>query len=209
MKTNYEFDPTVVALLESLRKVPERNPQIAAGRRAAFLVDAKNFVQNTPPASKTFPVAWYKIFFTPVQLSPSFKFSLTILLVMGILSGVGVFGVAAAQSSLPNELLYPIKTLSEDVRLDLTNEASTRMALDMEFSNRRVDEILATLQTDTLPPPVVMTRLTKQLESALENAASLPDTQAAPALLKIGDQLRNNAKKLDQMQLTRPDQGQQ
>ena len=209
MKTNYEFDPTVVTLLESLRNVPERNPQIAAGRRAAFLTEAKIYVQNTSPAGKPFPMAWYKRFFAPVQMSPSFKFSLTILLVIGILSGAGVLGVAAAQSSLPNELLYPIKTLSEDVRLDLTSEASTRLALDMEFSNRRVDEILATLQTDTLPPPVVMTRLTNQLESALENAASLPDTQAAPALLDIEKQLRIHAQKLSQMQINRPNPGQQ
>jgi hypothetical protein len=209
LKTNSEFDPTVVALLERLRNVPERNPQIAVGRRAAFLTEAKIFAQNASPASNPFPMAWYKKLFTPVQMSPSFKFSLTILLVIGILSGAGVFGVAAAQNSLPNELLYPIKTLSEDLRLDLTSEASTRLALDMEFSNRRVDEILATFQTDTLPPPVVMARLTNQLESALENAASLPDTQAAPALLEIGNKLRIHAQKLNQMQLSRPNPGQQ
>ena len=208
MKTNHEFDPTIVALLVSLRKVPERNPQIAAGMRAAFLVEANSFVQNTQPVRKPFFIGWYKKLFMPVQISPTFKFSLTILLVIGILVGAGTLSVAAAQNSLPNEVLYPIKTLSEDIRLDLTNEATTRSSLDMEFSNRRVDEILTILQTDRLPPPIVMIRLTNQLESALENAVSLPDTQAAPALQKIGIQLRALTQKLDQMQLTRPNHGQ-
>ncbi len=57
------------------------------------------------------------------------------------LLGSGTGTVLASQGSLPGDLLYPVKTTSESVRLAFAVTASREARLHAEFLDRRVDEL--------------------------------------------------------------------
>lgn len=71
-------------------------------------------------------------------------------LVFRLLTGLTVFmllfmstfgAVSASQGSLPGEPLYTVKRVSENVQYTFTLNPANRMKLNVEFSNRRLDEI--------------------------------------------------------------------
>jgi len=56
-----------------------------------------------------------------------------------LLSGGGA--AAASQNSLPGDVLYPIKNLTEDVRLAVTMDQKAKANLNIEFAQKRIEEI--------------------------------------------------------------------
>ncbi len=197
MKTNSDIDTIIISLLASLRNVPQREPRQAARTRAQFLQEANQFIQEKPIHGPSF---WLRMISIP-QLTPAFKFSL-VLLIVGILLGAGTLGVVEAQQSLPGQVLYPLKTWSEDLRLSLQNEPTEKINLGLEFSNRRVDEMLSLLEHGNVPTPAVLEHLNHQLDSTLATAAGLSDTQTEIALVTISQELHRRTRQLDQAQLS-------
>ena len=74
------------------------------------------------------------------------KYVLNILVVvligMTALFGGGAAVVLAAQDSMPDEALYPVKTLSEDARLSFTASDQMQLDLILDYTDRRISEIL-------------------------------------------------------------------
>jgi len=98
------------------------------------------------------------------------------------LAGMGG-GVVLATDSLPGDLLYGVKLLSEDVRLVLTPDPADRAGLAMDFVALRVQEMARLAQQGEDVPGAVVTRLTRQMEQAMvEIARARPEE--APALLE-------------------------
>ena len=65
-------------------------------------------------------------------------------LVVALAAGVDGISTAAAQS-IPGDILYPVKIVSEDLRLRLAAQPSERMSLEALYAQRRVDEVLRLL----------------------------------------------------------------
>ena len=108
-------------------------------------------------------------------------------LVAVVLAVVVLFGgsgatVAAAQGSLPDQALYPVKTWSEDTLLSLPNSAQTRLQYVLNFSDRRVEEMTRLLAAGQSIPAEVETRLQNELDQVLELVAGMDDTQAMQQL---------------------------
>lgn len=132
-----------------------------------------------------------------------FNFAMTILLVLGLFLGSGSATLAMAQTSMPDEALYPLKIWSEDSRLRWGETDQDRLQLMIEFNNRRMEEIRTMLQNGQVPPEAVLTRTQNQLEYALRLAAGLPEEESTPALLRLQDHLQLQLQVM--MQLRLPD----
>jgi len=122
----------------------------------------------------------------------------TILLVASLILGGGGITVAAAQSSLPDQALYPVKTWSEDVRTELTNNEQNRMELALTYASRRAEEMQMMLRAGQVPPESLLTRMQSEIDSALRLAAAKPDQDVAPALDQIRERLQENNQVLQQ-----------
>jgi hypothetical protein len=98
------------------------------------------------------------------------------------LAGMGG-GVVLAADSLPGDVLYGVKLLSEDVRLALTPDPADRAELALAFVSLRVQEMARLAQRGEDVPGAVVTRLTRQMEQAMvEIARAQPEE--APSLLQ-------------------------
>jgi hypothetical protein len=72
------------------------------------------------------------------------RFALALVVALLSLGG----GVAAAQTSLPDSFLYPLKRMSEDVRLRLASSPAQRARLHLDFAATRSAEILALVSSE-------------------------------------------------------------
>ena len=90
--------------------------------------------------------------------------------------GAGVTA-AAAQSSLPNEALYPVKLLIEEVQWGSTQGPEAQIDVQLDHAQQRVREMVQLADRGVAIPADVPTRLQTQLQAALQIAAQLDDQQ--------------------------------
>ncbi len=107
-----------------------------------------------------------------------------VLAVVVFFGGSGVT-VYAAQDSLPDQTLYPVKTWSEDAMLSLTGSALVRLDYVLNFSDRRVVEIEGLLAAGKPIPVGVEIRFQNQLNLALDLVAGMDDAQALQQLQQV------------------------
>lgn len=92
---------------------------------------------------------------------------------------VGVTGVAAAaQSALPGDLLYPIKTVTEDTRLALADGATEKGRMHLAFARARLAEVESGL--DRLTAEQMQDTLARLDEDAVAGANLLLADGADP-----------------------------
>jgi hypothetical protein len=130
----------------------------------------------------------------------------TLFVALGLVFGGGGAALAASQSALPDEALYPVKTWSEQVQLQLAGDDEDKVQLMNTFTNRRMEEIRTMLQAGEQVPEPVMTRLEYQLQYMLQLAAGQPEGQSEQALLQLRDQLRIQEQLMQQLLLGEGDQ---
>lgn len=188
-------DTEIIDQLASLQSVQERDPRRAANRRRLFLAEAEQ-LKSTVSKPALFRLITWKGLFYPIKLRPRREGVSMLNIVMLIALGFGVvFGgsgitVAAAQGSMPDDVLYPVKLLSEQVRLRIAEDASEEAQLATEFANRRVEEIRTMLQTGMVPDETVVVRLQEQLETCLMLAVRLSQPESVNVLVQLQEQLR-------------------
>jgi hypothetical protein len=125
----------------------------------------------------------------------------TLLVALGLVFGGGGAALAASQSAMPDEALYPVKTWSEQVQLQLAGDDEEKIQLMNAFTNRRMEEIRTMLQAGKQIPEPVMTRLEQQLQYMLRLAAGQSEDKSEQALLQIRNQLQNQTQLMQQLQL--------
>ncbi len=108
---------------------------------------------------------------------------ISVITILGLLLG-GTGTVYASQDSLPTDVLYPVKVLTEEVRLELAADPQVEMNLLLGYAQRRVDEIAALVEEGVIPPDATMTRLNLQLQQALQLASEMDDAAMTQALLQ-------------------------
>lgn len=219
--TGNPFEAEIIQALEGLRQVPPRDPQKAARGREQFmsLVNASarsgHLTQRsiseraitTGPAKRL--IGWIE----RITQSPFKKerFAMiptlaTILVSLALLfSGAGAT-VFAAQDSLPDDVLYPVKTWSEDLRLELASAPATQIELALNFANRRMAEIGGLTAEGLTVPAQVTERWQHQVEFALGLAAGQPEEALEPLLLRIREHLRTQDQLLTQLRQHQPDE---
>lgn len=124
----------------------------------------------------------------------------SLVVVFSLLFGGAGATVYAAQGSMPDEALYGVKLLSEDVRLSLAGSTEAQIDLLMEYADRRNAEILAlkfaheTALENAGEETVlkVTNRYQEQVFHALELAGELQDEAMVDALAVIGVHIRKH-----------------
>jgi hypothetical protein len=125
----------------------------------------------------------------------------TILISASLVLGGGGLTVAAAQNSQPDQLLYGVKMLTEQVQMSLTDSPEAQYQLSLSFTTQRAEEVRKTFEAGNVPAEALQTRYQDQIEQTLRLALSLGEDQVAPALNQVETQLQNQAKALSQLQM--------
>jgi hypothetical protein len=168
MKNQQELDPIVKDKLNLLDPVQPRDSQAAERGRSRYLSEAKGMTVTFTGRERL--TLWMNNFiqiFRRKERSPMLTTFISILLAFTALLGSGVT-VVAAQSSQPNDWLYPLKTLSEDACYPLIPGDQNHFNLSLIYADRRMAEIQTSFENGEIPAQAVVERLHTHLQTAFE-----------------------------------------
>jgi hypothetical protein len=187
--------PELEKYIASLQAVPERNPARAAKTKAGFLAEAARMrAAVSKPADSRLN---RKATFGKERIA-MWKIAGALLLAVGLVAvGGGSGTVAAAQGSMPDDVLYPVKIWSEDVRLWAEGDSLAKMDLALEFADRRAEELVHQADSGLPMGEEVLDRLVEQDDLAMILAAQAGDAEAAAALDKVRERLENHERALE------------
>lgn len=223
-----ELDPKLQQQLQQLRDVPGRDPGAAASTRSRYLAMARRVAVERRTANRLEQMNvlrqkqrtavsetpflrlkdWIGSMILPLQRKERFSMIsvfATIAIVLGLVFGGAGATVYAAQDSQPGEVLYNVKTISEDVRLELTTDTQTKFQLALALANRRALEIGTLIQEGELVPPVIATRLQSHMQLALNLAAGMDGDEQTVALLALQRQIQDQDRVMGQTRTNAPD----
>ena len=188
------LETTLRPRLETLRVEAHQRPETAARGRAAYLAQVQALQPPTSVQSNRFAQLTQWIFHP--QRPAWVQAVIVLLLVTALVFGSKGVTVYAAQSSLPGESFYPVKTLSEDTRLNWASTPEAHLNLLLTFISRRVEEISLLQQAGRDIPTETLERLDNQVEDALQLSGSLPDQPLVAALTRLQKSLRSGEENL-------------
>ena len=184
-----------------LRSAPPIDPQVLAAEKSKFLLQGESLRQSLiPRSSEEYTERENRRLetFRRGRRLPLFKAMVVSILVLIFLVGSSIT-VYAAQSSLPGEPLYTIKSWSEDVRLSMTFSTKAKLNLTLDYTNRRVDEISRMAASGKAMNNQFSERLQNELDNALELATQLDDPQMQNALGNIKKQAENQGMTIEEL----------
>jgi hypothetical protein len=209
------LDPRLVELLDQLRATPPRNPEAEAGSRARFLAELESLALPIPSESPWSRLTrrldnWRNDHHEMEEIEMSFpkaRLAFTaiavIIIVFVFLSSGSALTVLAAQSALPGDALYPVKTTLEQTRLSLAQGGANRAQLQLEFAERRLGEIEGLIAEGRYHN---ISAATLEFETYIKNAIAELDTvsradpaRAASLMLQISETLSRYAVTLGSM----------
>jgi uncharacterized membrane protein YgcG len=191
MKDQNKLERTIIERLDEIKPVPARDPQTAARARAQFLnqaVSASEFQRHKGQRS----------IFRKEQFA--MNTILSVFVIASLLFGGGAT-VNAAQNDLPNEPLYGVKILSEDVGLRFQNDPQEKVSDLMALVQTRVQEMTRLIDSGQTPPESVELRLEQHIQQALQICTTMDDPTLEQTLLQIRDQLRQRDQDMDQLRI--------
>lgn len=186
MKKKDDWYPDLISRLAELKSVPPRDPHTAANGRARYLADVAKTLPPVSPAGVKRHKDW-SVFSGKEQYAMKAVISIVVALVMLVGGGVTV---AAAQDDLPDQALYPVKTLTEDVRLWLNTDPTTEVDILMDLVATRVRELNDMVALGKTPPAGVTSRMEKHIQQAIHTAARMDGEAMQGALIQIHTNLR-------------------
>lgn len=136
-------------------------------------------------------------------------FSILTALVVAVAVVFGGAGATAyaAQESLPDQALYPVKIYTEELRLNLAADPEGQINLLLNFADQRVDEIAALLSKGEPVSQEVQERFQQQMENTLKVAAGLDDENMVKYMAMIQLRAYQQLRIMEQVQLKNPGQG--
>jgi Domain of unknown function (DUF5667) len=183
-----KFDDHLEELFNKMRTVSPLDPQVVAEERAKFLAQGEQLRAAGAHSSGSKQLGWFG------SLALAFRknqpMSVWSALIAAVITVAVVFGgasatVYAAQGSLPDQALYPVKTWSEDTHLALVGSAQEQLNLTLDYTDRRVSEIAKLLEMGKPLDDQVEQRYANELQAALQIAAGMDDAPMAQALVQI------------------------
>ena len=183
MKNN-EINPKLKKQLESLQDVPSRGLQESHAGRESFLAQAKTHKPYVPPPQKQTRRGRSK---QRRSWLPRLVTIFAVLLVA--LSSLGGT-IYAAQASGPDDLLYGVKTLTEEIQVNLETDPEDKLDLYVSFAGRRLQEIQAQVDAGEEVSEKALELLEKHTQKMLEQAAKMDDKGVENALRQIEENLQ-------------------
>ena len=125
-----------------------------------------------------------------------------------VLGGIGITG-AAAQSSIPGDALYAVKTSIEQTRLSLARDAGNRAQMKMAFAEERLNEIDALIKEgrfrEVAPAVLAFEANINSAILELETLAKADPARAGQLALEITAALSRYAQTLSDLVVQVPD----
>jgi uncharacterized membrane protein YgcG len=208
-----DVDPQLEKLIGLLRPTPPRSPQAVEQNRLKFLAEVDNLT-----GAEGIPSHKQKIYQFQSKEKTNMngfkpKFALTTLFVIATLF-VFLFGgtgltVYAAQSALPGDALYPVKTSLEQTRLSLTSEADRVAQLHLSLAQKRLEEIEGLIKEGRYDQVgKTSAEFERQIQLAVEALKSLANqnpARAAELTTQMMAELSAYTKALTSMLVSLPD----
>lgn len=181
---NQEINPELKRMLESLQDTPERDLQSIHVGRENYLAQLRNLKPrrraSRKPARQGTPLgrrAWVT------------RFAAVAAVIMVALSSLGGT-IYAAQAAQPDDLLYGIKTLTEQVQIRLEGDPEDKLDLYVHFANRRMQEIQNQLAAGEVVSGKALDLLEEHTQKMMEQAAQLDESGINKALRQIEENLQ-------------------
>jgi uncharacterized membrane protein YgcG len=185
--------------IESIKEIPPRNDQASRAGRAAFLEEGAKYRSEFTEGEKHPLGESLLALFRTAFFSPAFKPVAALVLAMVLFLGAAATTVYAAQESLPDQALYPVKIWSEDARLSMSVSAQSRLEFALDFSDRRLSEMAGLQAAGESIPESLENRYQTELQMALELAAGMDDPQALQLLVMVHQRAKNQVQPMQQI----------
>ena len=137
MTEKKSIDPKLRAELHLLDSMPERDPQAIAQGRAQFLTQAQSLTAPVSVKPNRRHNTWIQSIFAKKESKSMFTAIASFIVALTLAFGGAGATVYAAQDSLPNDFLYPVKTFSEDFQLAFQNDDFDELTLLGLFADRQ------------------------------------------------------------------------
>ncbi len=98
---------------------------------------------------------------------------------------LGASSVELSARTVPGNFLYPVKILTERVRFALTSDPDERVELRITFSERRLDEVVKTLQEGQGADRELISAMLEEARAAFDVAAKLPESKSSAYKARI------------------------
>lgn len=200
MKNN-EINPELKKKLESLQNVPSRGLQNSHAGREGFLAQAKTHKPYQPP-----PQQQAKRGRSTRRRSWLHRLAAVFAVLLVALSSLGGT-IYAAQASGPEDLLYGVKTLTEEVQVALETDPEDKLDLYVFFANRRLQEIQAQIDAGEEVSEKALNLLEKHTQKMLEQTAEMGEKGLGNALRQIETNLQKQNQMMTQMGKEHPQGG--
>lgn len=109
----------------------------------------------------------------------------TLIIVATLLFGGTGATVAAAQSAQPDDLLYPVKLITEEITVSLSGSPEGKVKNEMNRLERRSQELNMELDEDGEVEDEVTDSLIEQLDETIDSTENLDRQNQMEALLRI------------------------
>lgn len=210
-----DLDPVLKRMLTAYGNIPARIEESARRTREKFLMEIGNvLLEPTLPRSAVrrssqAPARFYDLvrlrkIGLPAFANPMILRRLVMILIAAaiVFSGAGVT-VHASSSSLPGDAIYPLKTMVENARVNLTIDSGSRARLYLDYAGRRLSEIRSLINeeryTDLARAAEEYERNILKALSAVDRLSQSDSARAASLRVEISAVLRAYTETLSQM----------
>lgn len=181
---NHEINPDLKRQLDSLQEVPERELRASHTGRENYLAQVRRLKPRQPRAHSATRQPR-----TAPRRSWAARFATIAAIFLIALSSLGGT-VYAAQAAGPDDLLYDVKTLTEEIQVSLESDPEEKLDLYVSFANRRLQEIQAQVAAGEEVSQKALDLLEKHTEKMIEQAANLGGLGLDKALTQIEENLQ-------------------
>ncbi|MBI5021768.1 MAG: hypothetical protein HZB59_10040 [Ignavibacteriales bacterium] len=156
----------LLMLVEKIQAVPQPEPAPEA-ISAALITIGQQLANRTidQKASNTYRKKHKIISFLNIFQRPKLLWALNATFVLLII----VFGITTiSANSLPGDILYPIKLVTEKVKFLLTFDSEKKAELRLTFSDKRLEEMIKTFQRSNALDTMLLKAMLDEAKLALE-----------------------------------------
>jgi hypothetical protein len=165
------IDPILKAMLDELRPTPPRNAQNVAKGKERYLAEVDSLlvdpVFSRLPAGKLSLADRLNAFKNSLGQRAVLTAVVAVVAILVFLFGSAGMTAYAAQSALPGDALYPVKTQLERTQASLSADAAREARLYLRFAERRLDEIAGLIAQGRFDN---ITQATNEFQTHIQNA---------------------------------------
>lgn len=181
---NQELNPQLKKMLESLQDVPERDLQASHVGRENYMAQVRSLKPRRGFSRKTSRQGR-----AVGQRTWVTRFAAIAAVIVVALSSLGGT-IYAAQAAQPDDLLYGVKTFTEQVQIMLEGDPEDKLDLYVFFANRRIQEIQNQVAAGEEVSERALALLEQHTLKMMEQAAKLDESGLNKALRQIEENLQ-------------------